>query len=185
MAPSSRVSGRPWIAQGRSCRCRYCFPQVGVALVTLPIWVLQLQIWDTAGQERFRTITQSYYRSANGAILAYDITKRSTFLSVPHWIEDVRKYAGSSIVQLLIGNKSDLAELREVQLAEAQSLAEHYDILCAIETSAKDSSNVEEAFVRVATELIMRHGGPMFSEKNTDLIQLDSKDIGESWGCGC
>lgn len=64
---------------------------------------LQLQIWDTAGQERFRTITQSYYRSANGAILAYDISKRSTFLSVPHWIEDVRKYAGSNIVQLLIG----------------------------------------------------------------------------------
>ncbi|XP_029390780.1 ras-related protein Rab-43 isoform X2 [Mus pahari] len=147
--------------------------------------VCVLQIWDTAGQERFRTITQSYYRSANGAILAYDISKRSTFLSVPHWIEDVRKYAGSNIVQLLIGNKSDLADFREVPLAEAQSLAEHYDILCAIETSAKDSSNVEEAFTRVATELIMRHGGPMFSEKNTDHIQLDSKDIAESWGCGC
>ncbi|XP_053456332.1 ras-related protein Rab-43 [Nycticebus coucang] len=146
---------------------------------------VKLQIWDTAGQERFRTITQSYYRSANGAILAYDITKRSSFLSVPHWIEDVRKYAGSNIVQLLIGNKSDLSELREVTLAEAQSLAEHYDILCAIETSAKDSSNVEEAFLRVATELIMRHGGPMFSEKSTDHIQLDSKDIGENWGCGC
>ncbi|ERE66785.1 ras-related protein Rab-43-like protein [Cricetulus griseus] len=144
-----------------------------------------LQIWDTAGQERFRTITQSYYRSANGAILAYDITKRSTFLSVPHWIEDVRKYAGSNIVQLLIGNKSDLADFREVPLTEAQSLAEHYDILCAIETSAKDSSNVEEAFTRVATELIMRHGGPLFSEKSTDHIQLDSKDVTESWGCGC
>nr|XP_044611113.1 ras-related protein Rab-43 isoform X3 [Equus asinus] len=65
-----------------------------------------LQIWDTAGQERFRTITQSYYRSANGAILAYDITKRSSFLSVPHWIEDVRKYAGSNIVQLLIGRRN-------------------------------------------------------------------------------
>ncbi|KAM8924917.1 ras-related protein Rab-43 isoform 2-T2 [Lycaon pictus] len=145
----------------------------------------QLQIWDTAGQERFRTITQSYYRSANGAILAYDITKRSSFLSVPHWIEDVRKYAGSNIVQLLIGNKSDLGQLREVPLAEAQSLAEHYDILCAIETSAKDSSNVEEAFVRVATELVVRHGGPLLSEKGTDHIQLDSKDVGESWGCGC
>lgn len=75
-------------------------------------WVdpfLQLQIWDTAGQERFRTITQSYYRSANGAILAYDITKRSTFLSVPHWIEDVRKYAGSNIVQLLIGELETVA----------------------------------------------------------------------------
>lgn len=83
------------------------------------------------------------------------------------------------------GNKSDLGELREVPLAEAQSLAEHYDILCAIETSAKDSSNVEEAFVRVATELVMRHGGPLLSEKGTDHIQLDSKDVGESWGCGC
>lgn len=83
------------------------------------------------------------------------------------------------------GNKSDLGKLREVPLAEAQSLAEHYDILCAIETSAKDSNNVEEAFIRVATELVMRHGGPLLSEKSTDHIQLDSKDVGESWGCGC
>ncbi|XP_074139805.1 ras-related protein Rab-43 [Sminthopsis crassicaudata] len=146
---------------------------------------VKLQIWDTAGQERFRTITQSYYRSANGAILAYDITKKSSFLSVPHWIEDVRKYAGSSIVQLLIGNKSDLSDLREVQLKEAQLLAERYEILCAIETSAKDSSNVEEAFVKMATELMMRHGGPVFNEKNTDNIKLDSKDVAEGWGCGC
>ncbi|KAI6077360.1 Ras-related protein Rab-43 [Aix galericulata] len=123
-----------------------------------------VRIWDTAGQERFRTITQSYYRSANGAILAYDISKRGSFLSIPRWIEDVRKYAGSNIVQLLIGNKSDLSDLREVQLEEAQNLAERYDnIICAIETSAKDSSNVEEAFVKMATELMMRHGGPMFT----------------------
>nr|XP_009686553.1 PREDICTED: ras-related protein Rab-43 [Struthio camelus australis] len=149
-------------------------------------WILYvLQIWDTAGQERFRTITQSYYRSANGAILAYDISKRGSFQSIPRWIEDVRKYAGSNIVQLLIGNKSDLSDLREVQLEEAQSLAEHYDIICAIETSAKDSSNVEEAFVKMATELMMRHGGPMFSEKSTDSIKLDSKDVVEGWGCGC
>ncbi|XP_043310255.1 ras-related protein Rab-43-like [Cervus canadensis] len=71
---------------------------------------VKLQIWDTAGQERFRTITQSYYRSANGAILAYDITKRSSFLSVPHWIEDVRKYAGSNIVQLLIERLTQAGE---------------------------------------------------------------------------
>lgn len=90
-----------------------------------------------------------------------------------------------SIWPFSTGNKSDLADFREVPLTEAQSLAEHYDILCAIETSAKDSSNVEEAFTRVATELIMRHGGPMFSEKSTDHIQLDSKDIAETWGCGC
>ena len=80
------------------CTCRFTGPPF-----------LQLQIWDTAGQERFRTITQSYYRSANGAILAYDITKRSSFLSVPHWIEDLRKYAGSNIVQLLIGEAGCLS----------------------------------------------------------------------------
>lgn len=73
------------------------------SVLSLTCAVPQLQIWDTAGQERFRTITQSYYRSANGAILAYDISKRGSFLSIPRWIEDVRKYAGSNIVQLLIG----------------------------------------------------------------------------------
>lgn len=147
---------------------------------------VKLQIWDTAGQERFRTITQSYYRSANGAIIAYDITKKKSFASVPRWIEDVRKYAGSNIVQLLIGNKLDMEEYREVQLAEAETLAKHYDIISAFETSAKDSSNVEEAFVKMASELMMRHGGPVFSEKSTDSIKLDSKDMaGDSWNCAC
>uniref|UniRef100_A0A8B9TXX8 Ras-related protein Rab-43 n=1 Tax=Anas platyrhynchos TaxID=8839 RepID=A0A8B9TXX8_ANAPL len=140
---------------------------------------VKLQIWDTAGQERFRTITQSYYRSANGAILAYDISKRGSFLSIPLIIN-------FSVFIFLPGNKSDLSDLREVQLEEAQNLAERYDnIICAIETSAKDSSNVEEAFVKMATELMMRHGGPMFSEKNTDSIKLDSKDVVEGWGCAC
>ena len=63
----------------------------------------QLQIWDTAGQERFRTITQSYYRSANGVIMAYDITKRSSYESLSRWLDDVKRYAGSNIVQILIG----------------------------------------------------------------------------------
>ena len=60
-------------------------------------------MWDTAGQERFRTITQSYYRSANGVILAYDITKKETLANIHRWVDDVHKYAGTGIVQLLIG----------------------------------------------------------------------------------
>ncbi|MBN3297763.1 ras-related protein Rab-43 [Amia ocellicauda] len=146
---------------------------------------VKLQIWDTAGQERFRTITQSYYRSANGAIIAYDISKRGSFNSVPRWIEDVKKYAGSNIVQLLIGNKSDLTEMREVPFEDAQTMAGQLDVVDAIETSAKDSSNVEEAFVKMATELMLRHGGPMFSENVTDSIKLNSKDVTEGWGCSC
>ena len=70
----------------------------------------QLQIWDTAGQERFRTITQSYYRSANGVVIAYDITKHSSFESIPRWMEDVKRFAGNNIVQLLVGENFSLAK---------------------------------------------------------------------------
>ncbi|MBN3325343.1 RAB43 protein, partial [Atractosteus spatula] len=146
---------------------------------------VKLQIWDTAGQERFRTITQSYYRSANGAVIAYDISKRGSFTSVPRWIEDVKKYAGSSIVQLLIGNKSDLTDMREVPFEDAQALVSRLDLVDAIETSAKDSRNVEEAFTKMATELMLRHGGPVFSETVPDSFKLNSKDVNESWSCGC
>lgn len=63
----------------------------------------QMQVWDTAGQERFRTITQSYYRSAHAAIIAYDLTRRSTFESVPHWIHEIEKYGAANLVVMLIG----------------------------------------------------------------------------------
>ena len=63
--------------------------------------LLQMQVWDTAGQERFRTITQSYYRSAHAAIIAYDLTRRSTFESVPHWIHEIEKYGAANLVIML------------------------------------------------------------------------------------
>ncbi|XP_036415437.1 ras-related protein Rab-43 [Colossoma macropomum] len=147
---------------------------------------VKLQIWDTAGQERFRTITQSYYRSTNGAIITYDITKRSSFMSVPKWMEDVKKYGGSNIVPLLIGNKTDLTDLREVSFEDAQTMAQQLDFISVIETSAKDSSNVDEAFNKMTAELILRHGGPMFHDNVTDSFKLNSKDVtNEGWGCGC
>ncbi|XP_046881364.1 ras-related protein Rab-43 [Hypomesus transpacificus] len=147
---------------------------------------IKLQIWDTAGQERFRTITQSYYRSTNGAIITYDVTRKASFLAVPKWMEDVKKYGGSNIVPLLIGNKSDLTDLREVPYEDAQTMAHQLEFISAIETSAKDSSNVDEAFAKMAAELILRHGGPMFNENVTDSFKLNSKDVSvDGWGCGC
>ena len=64
---------------------------------------VKLQIWDTGGQERFRTITQSYYRSANGIILCYDITCRQSFESLIRWMDDVSKFAVPNVVKVLIG----------------------------------------------------------------------------------
>lgn len=67
-----------------------------------------MQVWDTAGQERFRTITQSYYRSAHGAMVAYDIARRSTFESVPHWIREVEQFGAASVVLILIGKQNEM-----------------------------------------------------------------------------
>lgn len=69
---------------------------------------VRAQIWDTAGQERYRAITNAYYRNAVGALLIYDITKRSTFENINRWYSELREHADHSIVVLLVGNKCDL-----------------------------------------------------------------------------
>lgn len=69
-----------------------------------------MQVWDTAGQERFRTITQSYYRSAHGAMIAYDISRRATFDSVQRWIHELQQYGAANVLTALIGTAVLLCE---------------------------------------------------------------------------
>lgn len=76
--------------------------------------------------------------------------------------------------------------MREVSTEDAQTMAHQLDFVNAIETSARDSVNIEEAFNKMANELILRHGGPMINETVTDSFKLNSKDVsGGGWGCGC
>lgn len=75
------------------------------------ISVFQLQIWDTAGQERFRSITQSYYRSANALILTYDITCEDSFRCLPEWLREIEQYANNQVVTILVGKKTLLCPL--------------------------------------------------------------------------
>jgi small GTP-binding protein len=75
---------------------------------------MKLSLWDTAGQETYKSITRSYFRGASGALLVFDITRRSTFLSVTAWLNDLRQIAEDDIVVVLVGNKSDLAEASTV-----------------------------------------------------------------------
>ncbi|XP_045164394.2 ras-related protein Rab-43-like [Mercenaria mercenaria] len=147
--------------------------------------LVKLQIWDTAGQERFRTITQSYYRSANGVIMAYDITKRTSFDSIPRWLDDVKRYAGPSIVQILIGNKRDLENMREVNFSEANSFAQHQNMIAHLETSAKENTNVDETFTKLAKELMRRYGGDVTLDSAADSgrVNLDSRSVGGGFGC--
>lgn len=116
---------------------------------------VKLQIWDTAGQERFRTITSSYYRGAHGIIIVYDVTDRQSFQNVEHWLKEIDKYATGNVNKLLVGNKSDLQSKKVVTYDEAKEFADKHGIKF-LETSAKNSHNVEQAFQTMATEIKAR-----------------------------
>ena len=117
--------------------------------------MVKLQIWDTAGQERFRTITSSYYRGAQGIIVVYDITDVDSFNNVKQWLSEIDRYASENVDKLLVGNKSDLEPARQVTKAMAEEFAESLQVKC-IETSAKESSNVDDAFRSMAFTIMSR-----------------------------
>ena len=113
---------------------------------------VKLQIWDTAGQERFRTITSAYYRGADGIIMVYDVTSQDSFTHVNDWLNEVNRYASEGTCKLLVGNKSDRTD-KVVQYEAAKAFADGLNIPF-LETSAKNASNVEQAFLTMASELI-------------------------------
>lgn len=113
---------------------------------------VKLQIWDTAGQERFRTITSSYYRGSHGIIIVYDITDQESFNGVKMWLQEIDRYATSTVLKLLVGNKCDLTDKRVVEFDVAKEFAEANN-MPFLETSALDSTNVEEAFLTMAKQI--------------------------------
>jgi Ras-related protein Rab-1A len=114
---------------------------------------VKLQIWDTAGQERFHTITTSYYHSANGLVVVYDISNRESFDSVGRWFAEAEKLAAPEVCKLLIGNKSDLASGRVVSSSEGADLAQSLGIPF-LETSAKSKENVSELFMSMGRVIL-------------------------------
>uniref|UniRef100_A0A336KYG1 Ras-related protein Rab-43 n=1 Tax=Culicoides sonorensis TaxID=179676 RepID=A0A336KYG1_CULSO len=145
---------------------------------------VKLQIWDTAGQERFRTITQSYYRSANGVIIVYDITKRQSYVNLQRWIDEVRRYTASNVILALVGNKCDLEGDRQVDPAEVAAMCELIpEIMFSIETSAKDNTNIENVFQNLAKELKMRNDKTPVDDTANGIRLGEGRSIGGS-KCG-
>jgi len=107
---------------------------------------IKIQIWDTAGQESFRSITSSYYRGVHVVVLVYDITRKETFHYMSSWLEEARRNTTGDITILLIGNKSDLENERQVTYDEGRAFQSINNLDVFMETSAKNSSNVDVAF---------------------------------------
>ena len=105
---------------------------------------IQIQLWDTAGQELFRSVTRNYYRGAAGCFVLFDITNRDSFSNVQSWLDDVLDLANANAVTILIGNKSDLSDKRQVTTAEAEQFAKDRS-MPYFETSAKTGENVNQA----------------------------------------
>ena len=107
--------------------------------------IYRIQIWDTAGQENFKSITRAYFQSSACAIVVYDISNRVTFNNASNWIEDCKSQCSKTTFMVLVGNKLDLANERQISTGEGQELADKYGMLF-FETSAKDGTNVDKIF---------------------------------------
>ena len=118
--------------------------------------IVKAQIWDTAGQERYRSITSSYYKGAKGCLLVYDISKKKSFENIDKWISQFKETADNNIYVLLIGNKCDLENEREVTKEQGEEKAKFYN-MAFIETSALNGTNVEKAFELLINEVYKKN----------------------------
>lgn len=113
---------------------------------------IRLQLWDTAGQERFRSLIPSYIRDCAAAVVVYDITNRTSFQSITKWIEDVVSERHHQALIIIVGNKTDLNDKRQVSSEEGEAKAEEYNALF-MESSAMSGSNVKQLFKKIASNL--------------------------------
>ncbi|MQL72359.1 hypothetical protein Taro_004708 [Colocasia esculenta] len=144
---------------------------------------IKLQIWDTAGQERFRTITSSYYRGAHGIIVVYDVTDQESFNNVKQWLNEIDRYASENVNKLLVGNKCDLAADRVISYETGKAFADEIGIPF-LETSAKDATNVEQAFMTMAAEIKNRMASqPAASGSRPSTVQVRGQPLEQKSSC--
>ena len=139
--------------------------------------LIKIQIWDTAGHEKFRTITTSYYKSAHAIIILYDITEQSSFEHIKNWMVEIEKFAKQGVLKLIVGNKKDLEDKRQVSKEEAEAFAKNNGVKF-LEVSAKDNINIEELFFGVVKTLYERYLKSINDNQNisgTNVVITESK----------
>ena len=138
---------------------------------------VKMQIWDTAGQERFRTVVSSYFKGSHGIFIIYDITNRESFKNLENWLGEIEKNSSENVLKILIGNKCDLENERDVQFDEGQAFANRNGMQF-IETSAKNNTNINEAFEALAKLMIQFSNENKFLKNETKVLtSAEGKDI--------
>ena len=129
---------------------------------------IKIQIWDTAGQERYRSITSAYYKGAKGALIVYDITRKNTFDNIDKWITDLKLNGDKDICIIILGNKSDLIDKREINKNDGIKKAEMYKT-AFLETSALNGDNISKAFDELIEQIVINNKN-IFQDDNENEI---------------
>ena len=126
---------------------------------------IKLQMWDTAGQDSFKSITRAYYRGAAAALICYDITSRETFDNLQTWLDECRENGNQEMTLVLVGNKIDLENQREISTKEGQEFAKANKMIF-FETSAKTSVKVGELFAKSSSRIFDKIKSGVIDPKN-------------------
>ena len=148
---------------------------------------VKMQIWDTAGQERFRNIISSYFKGCHGILLLYDITNKESFKNLGYWLHEIEANANQKVLKILIGNKNDLEEERQISVKEGQDFADKKEMQF-IETSVKMNNNINEAFYALGKKMIEYYSKqkPTTIQDNNEkktLVVKAGKDLNTKKGC--
>ena len=132
--------------------------------------VVKLQIWDTCGQEVYKSLISNFYRNCSLALIVYAINNRNSFEHAENWLNDLKNQSNPNVRVFLVGNKSDLEQERTVSKEEAEKFKEEKKLDVFMETSAKNNTNVTEAFEALAKIMVESS-----NKKNT--IKIEKKTI--------
>lgn len=159
--------------------------EFGTKLINIGGKNIRLQIWDTAGQERYRAVTKNYYRGAVGGLLVYDITSRDTYNQLQHWLTDALTLANDAVAIVVVGNKADLKDQREVTHVEACRFAQENDLIF-LETSALSGEGIDESFMQCARKILAGiESGNVKVEGAASPVENSGADPGTKGESGC
>jgi Ras-related protein Rab-7L1 len=152
---------------------------------------VKLQLWDVAGQERYTSMTRVYYRDAHGCIIMFDLTNRNSFLNVTKWKRDFDSKCvladGTTVPCVLVGNKSDMKALRQVQDEEIERLCQEFNFASWAEMSVKDNLMVDDCMKHLVRGILsherMSVSRPIEASSALKLGKAGKEQTTEKNGC--